>query len=91
MIKAVIQLYHDSPMSGHAGISDTLDRVKEHYFFQCMGPIITDYVRSCQDCQKRKATKYHTKSGITSYLLRCRMAGITESAMVAYTHKCAEV
>ena len=67
MIKAVIQLYHDSPMSGHAGITDTLDRVKEHYFFQRMGPIITDYVRSCQDCQKRKATKYHTKSGITAY------------------------
>ena len=32
MIKAVIQLYHDSPMSGHAGITDTLDRVKEHYY-----------------------------------------------------------
>ena len=67
MIKAVIQLYHDSPMSGHAGITDTLDRVKEHYFFQRMGPIITDYVRSCQDCQKRKMTKHHTKSGITAY------------------------
>ena len=25
------------------------------------------------------------------YLLRCRMAGITESVMVAYTHKYAEV
>lgn len=67
MIKTVIQLYHDSPMSGHAGITDTLDRVKEHYFFQRMGPLITDYVRSCQECQKRKLTKYHTKSGITAY------------------------
>ena len=67
MIKPLIQLYHDSPMSGHAGITDTLDRVKEHYFFQRMGPIITDYVRSCQDCQRRKTTKHHTKSGITAY------------------------
>ena len=67
MIKPVIQLYHDSPMSGHAGITDTLDRVKEHYFFQRMGPIITEYVRSCQDCQKHKMTKHHTKSGITAY------------------------
>ena len=32
-----------------------------------MGPIITDYVRSCQKSEKRKATKYHTKSGITAY------------------------
>ena len=67
MIKTVIQLYHDCPMSGHGGITDTLDRVKEHYFFQRMGPIITDYVRSCQECQKRKLTKHHTKSGITAY------------------------
>lgn len=67
MIKTVVQLYHDSPMSGHAGITDTLDRVREHYFFQRMGPLITDYVRSCQECQKRKLTKHYTKSGITAY------------------------
>ena len=67
MIKTVLGLYHDSPMSGHAGIHDTLDRVKEHYFFHRMGPIITDYVRSCPDCQKRKQTKHHTKSTITAY------------------------
>ena len=54
-------------MSGHAGIQDTLDRVKEHYFFKRMGPLITDYIRSCQHCQKRKMTQHHTKSGITAY------------------------
>ena len=67
MIKTVIQLYHNTPMSGHAGIADTIDRIKEHYFFQRMGPIITDYVRSCPDCQQRKQTKVHTKSGVTAY------------------------
>ena len=66
MIKAVIQLYHDSPMSGHAGITDTLDRVKEHYF-STYGP---NNHRLCQimtNCQKRKATKHYTKSGKTAY------------------------
>ena len=67
MIKTVISLYHDSPMGGHSGIQDTLDRVKEHYFFPRMSQLITDYVRSCPDCQKRKQTKVHTKSGITAY------------------------
>ena len=32
-----------------------------------MGPIITEYVRSCPDCQKRKTTNHHTKSPITAY------------------------
>ena len=67
MIKTVIQLYHNTPMSRHAGIADTTDRIKQHYFFQCMGPIITDYVRSCPECQQRKQTKIYTKSRITAY------------------------
>ena len=67
MIKTVLGLYHDSPMGGHSGIQDTLDRVKEHYFFPRMSQLLTDYVRSCTDCQKRKQTKVHTKSGVTAY------------------------
>ena len=67
MIKTVLGLYHDSPMGGHSGIQDTLDRVKEHYFFPRMSQLVTDYVRSCPDCQKRKQTKVHTKSGVTAY------------------------
>ena len=57
MIKTLIQLYHNTPMSGHAGIADTIDRIKEHYFFQRIDPIITDYVRSCIECQQRKKQK----------------------------------
>ena len=67
MIKTVLGLYHDSPMGGHSGIQDTLDRVKEHYFFSRMSQLITDYVRFCPDCQKRKQTKVHTKSRVTAY------------------------
>ena len=67
MIKTVLALYHDSPMGGLSGIQDTLGRVKEHYFFPRMSQLVTDYVRSCPDCQKRKQTKVHTKSGVTEY------------------------
>ena len=54
-------------MGGHSGIQDTLDRVKEQYFFPRMSQLVTDYVRSCPDCKKRKQTKVHTKSGVTAY------------------------
>ena len=54
MIKTVLGLYHVSPMGRHYGIQDTLDRVKEHYFFPRMNQRVTDHVRSCTDCQKRK-------------------------------------
>ena len=57
MIKMVIQLYYNTLMSRHAGIADTIDRIKGHYFFQRNGPIITDYVRSFPNCLQRKQTQ----------------------------------
>lgn len=67
MIKTIIELYHDSHMGGHSGIQDTLDRVREHYFFKKMGQKVADYIRSCLECQKRKQTKLPTRSGITAF------------------------
>ena len=65
--KQILEMYHDSPLAAHGGIKDTLDRIKEHYFFPEMHKVITDYVRSCHHCQVRKVTKVHTKSGIVAY------------------------
>ena len=67
MISDILHLYHDSPVAAHGGIHDTLDKIKEHYFFTKMSSIISDYVRSCQHCQKRKISRMPTKSGITAY------------------------
>ena len=67
LVKQVIQLYHDSPMGGHGGIQDTTDRIREHYYCHKLAQYVTDYVKSCPDCQKRKTTKAHTKSGIVAF------------------------
>ncbi len=67
MVKQILQLYHDSPLAGHGGIQDTIDRVREHYFFPCLARHITEYVKSCSECQKRKTTKAHTKTGIVAF------------------------
>lgn len=67
MFKTIIELYHDSLMGGHSGIQDTLDRVREHYFFKKMGKKVADYIRSCLECQNRKQTKILTRSGITAF------------------------
>jgi len=40
MIETVHQLYHDSPMTGHAGIHKTLDRMREHYFLREWVPLL---------------------------------------------------
>ena len=67
LYKEILKLYHDSPFAGHGGIADTLDKIKEHYYFPGMHKVITDYVKSCPHCQMRKVTKVHTKAGIVAY------------------------
>jgi len=63
----MIKLYHECPLAGHGGIKDTIDRLKEHYFFDKLAPKVSDYVQSCHECQTRKITKAHTKSAIVAY------------------------
>lgn len=48
MIIDVLHRYHDSPLAAHGGIQNTLDKIKEHYFFPKMSQIISNYVKSCQ-------------------------------------------
>ena len=65
MQRAVIELYHDSPLMAHAGIQITIDRLRQDYYFDKMCVLVTDYVKSCEPCQKRKVTRY-TKSPTTA-------------------------
>ena len=67
MITSVLKLFHESAPGGHTGIADTLDRIRQFYYFERMGAYVSDFVRSCADCQQRKVTKPTTRSPITAY------------------------
>lgn len=67
MINVVLQMCHDSPMGGHAGIQNTVDRVREFYYFHRLPTIVAEYVRSCHECQIRKTSSFHTKAGLVSF------------------------
>lgn len=43
-IPTVKQLYYDSLFSGHCGIQEIQDRIRDHYFFPKMTVIISEYV-----------------------------------------------
>ena len=67
MIDTVLKVVHDSPLGGHCGINNTLDRAKEHFFFPRMGKIISEYVQTCHTCQIRKVSNMKTKQKIVSF------------------------
>ena len=67
LITKIVRLYHKSPLVGHMGAQQTIDNLRENLYFSRPPSIVSDFVRSCPDCQERKMTKAHTKTGIISY------------------------
>ena len=61
MVQDILYMHHDSPLAAHGGIQDTLDNIVEHYYFQRISLILSDYVKSCQHCQIRKISRMPTK------------------------------
>ena len=45
----------------------TVDIISEHFYFQKIPSIVTNFVKSCHECQSKKITKAHTKSDIISF------------------------
>ncbi|XP_062610561.1 uncharacterized protein LOC134272333, partial [Saccostrea cucullata] len=49
--RTVIGLAHDTPMSGHLGVTKTYHKALTHFFWPKMRRDIVDYCRSCHVCQ----------------------------------------
>jgi transposase InsO family protein len=57
LLKQLIALYHDAPISGHPGILCTLALLGRDYWWPDMHPDIAQYIKGCATCQ---STKPHT-------------------------------
>lgn len=54
---AILEKFHDSPMSGHGGIKKTLELISRDFWWSNMTKDIEDYIRGCERCQKTKAVQ----------------------------------
>ena len=52
--RGVISLYHDSPMAGHPGISNTTWAITRDFWWPAIKKDITKYIKGCTTCQARK-------------------------------------
>ncbi|PNY17781.1 Ty3/gypsy retrotransposon protein [Trifolium pratense] len=53
----LLQEYHDSLSAGHAGISKTMKRLSENFYWEHMKQDVQNHIRHCTICQQ---TKYST-------------------------------
>lgn len=50
----ILHACHDEPSAGHLGVTRTLARIRQKYYWPKLLPSVQHYVRTCRDCQRRK-------------------------------------
>lgn len=58
----ILKDLHNSVVGGHKGITKTLKRIQQYYSWDGMKRDVTNFVKTCHDCQKRKLIREKTKA-----------------------------
>ena len=66
LIEQVILACHDDITAGHLGISRTLDKIHQRFFWPKITQCVINYIRSCIDCQTKKLPKELPAGYLTS-------------------------
>ena len=67
----VMQELHNDPCSGHLGITRTINRVLERFYWPGYRDSITVWCQCCVECQKRKAPSMQPRAPMKQYLVGC--------------------
>jgi len=54
----VVELYHDTPITGHLGIGGTYELVTRGYQWEGIHEYVTNYVHGCTICIRAKKRNY---------------------------------
>jgi hypothetical protein len=68
MIAALLHEFHDSPLAGHHGVAKTYEKIRERYYWSRMYTDITNYVKSCDLCLRRKSPSRSVQWPVRSML-----------------------
>ncbi|GFT14000.1 transposon Tf2-9 polyprotein [Trichonephila clavipes] len=52
----ILKLHHNAPTAAHYGADGTFSRISSKYYWTGMKKFISDYVKSCSECIRYKAT-----------------------------------
>ena len=52
--RGVITLFHNSPTTGHPGITKTTEAINTNYWWPGMRNDVTEYIKGCATCQMTK-------------------------------------
>ena len=70
LVENVLKELHDSPTSGHLGISKTTERVKQRFFWFGMTTDVEKWCKSCDVCDATRISNRKPKSKLKPYQVR---------------------
>ena len=62
--KLIMESEHDSRMAGHMDMDKTMELVDRNFYWSEMAKDIEDYVQSCEDSQKNKASRHKSHGAL---------------------------
>lgn len=60
----ILYSHHSEPLAGHLGLTKTLFKIKERYFWESLQKDVERFVRGCEDCQARKGQQNKKPVGL---------------------------
>lgn len=54
----LLQLYHDLPTQNHPGVANTMEQIRQSYYWPRMQQFIARYIQGCAICQQMKINRH---------------------------------
>jgi len=67
LIREIMESEHDTKVAGHMGQDKTIELIQRNFWWPKMNERIIDFVQSCPECQRNKASR-HRPYGLSSPL-----------------------
>ncbi|EGE08388.1 hypothetical protein TEQG_08800 [Trichophyton equinum CBS 127.97] len=58
LIGEILRINHDDPQGGHFGVKKTIEAIKSKYYWHGLLADVSNYVSTCDVCQRIKARRY---------------------------------
>ena len=68
---SIMNELHDSRAAGHLGIKRTIDLVKRDFYWPTLEKDVTEYVNTCDECQRNKPQIKRHKDCCSLWRHRC--------------------
>ena len=66
MVSEVLSALHDAPSAGHLGVTKTLERVRERFYWYGQQHDIEDWCQQCEKCSRRKSPQQPGRAPLVS-------------------------